>query len=103
MMIKNSSNAREDFIQRIEKENPYRSGALVAPRLGYFYPTQMAPLELQRCAAGHKASDEHPYGIIIGPSLDNSDYSGREYYRVKFGATIYEKVHPVQMEIINEV
>ncbi len=45
----------------------------------------------------------HPYGIILGKTRDNSAYSGRELYRVNFGGTIYEKVHPVQMEVINEV
>ena len=45
----------------------------------------------------------HPYGIILGRSRDTSSYAGRELYRVNFGGTIYEQVHPVQMEVINEV
>ena len=45
----------------------------------------------------------HPYGIILGRSRDTSHYAGRELYRVNFGGTIYEKVHPVQMEVVNEV
>ena len=46
--------------------------------------------------------EEHPCGIILGPALLN-DYIGREFYRVRFGSTTYEKIHPIQMEIINEV
>ena len=46
---------------------------------------------------------DHPCGIILGKSLVDNDYVGREFYRVRFGNTTYEKVHPVQMEILNEV
>ncbi len=45
----------------------------------------------------------HPYGIILGKARENSSYAGKELYRVNFGGTIYERVHPVQMEIISEV
>ena len=55
------------------------------------------------CFLGECATATHPYGIILAPSFNNTDYSGREFYRVRFGGTTYEKVHPVQMEIINEV
>ena len=33
----------------------------------------------------------------------NEEFIGREFYRVRFGDTTYERVHPVQLEIINEV
>ena len=49
------------------------------------------------------SSQEHPCGIILGPSRNDNEYVSREFYRVRFGGTTYEKVHPVQMEIINEV
>jgi hypothetical protein len=79
----------------VDQDNPFKPGTLVAPRLGYFYPTRHkpAPDPLQ----------QHPYGIILGSSFGTGDYAGREFYRVSFADTIYERVHPVQMEIINEV
>jgi hypothetical protein len=46
---------------------------------------------------------EHPYGIILGRARESSGYAGRELYRVNFGGTIYEKVHPVQMEVVSEI
>ena len=48
-------------------------------------------------------SAAHPYGIILGRARENTAYSGRELYRVNFGGTIYEQVHPVQLEVIGEV
>ena len=45
----------------------------------------------------------HPVGVIVGNSRGVSPHSGRELYRVSFAETIYEEVHPVQMEIIHEV
>ena len=44
---------------------------------------------------------DHPYGIILGDTRETSGYAGRELYRVNFGGTIYEKVHPVQMEVVS--
>lgn len=93
LMKKSSKLDRSDFVQKISTDNPHRPGTLVSPRLGYFYPTT-EPAD---------ATATHPYGIILAPSFNNTDYSGREFYRVRFGGTTYEKVHPVQMEIINEV
>jgi hypothetical protein len=79
----------------IDQDSPFKPGTLVAPRLGYFYPAQ------------YKQTKDpfrgHPYGIILGTSFPSGDYAGREFYRVSFADTIYERVHPVQMEIINEV
>lgn len=48
-------------------------------------------------------SAAHPVGIVLGQARDVSPYSGRELYRVSFAETIYEKVHPIQMEVLNEV
>jgi len=95
MMVKNSDMDREDFLKKMERENPHKPGTLVSPRKGYFYPVESGTPE--------QPDKEHPYGIIIGPYFNNNDYSGRELYRVKFGGTTYERVHPIQMEIINEV
>jgi hypothetical protein len=92
MMLRNSSLDRQDFQALIDRDNPYKPGTLVAPRLGYFYPQAPDVTRLKP-----------PYGIIIGHSFDNNDYSGREFYRVKFGETTYERVNPIQMEVINEV
>ena len=79
----------------IDQDNPFKPGTLVAPRLGYFYPTRYKQTQ--------DPSKKHPYGIILGTSFPSHDYAGREFYRVSFADTIYERVHPVQMEIINEV
>ena len=87
----------EKLRRLIDAENPFRPGSLVAPRMGYFYPEAPSPLNKQQW------SQDHPLGIILGPSIDKSDYMGRELYRVRFGDTTYEKVSPVQLEIINEV
>jgi len=46
------------------------------------------------------AASRHPYGIILGPSFENNKNTGREFYRVRFGETTYERVHPVEMEIL---
>ena len=45
----------------------------------------------------------HPCGIVLGRSLPVDSFAGKEFYRVRFGDTTYERIHPVQMEIINEV
>ena len=98
MMAKSSGHSFEDLEQIIIADNPISPGALVAPRLGYFYPE-----------AGHepftkdKLTAEHPCGIILGKSFDRDDYMGREFYRVRFGGTTYERVNLVEMEILNEV
>ena len=53
------------------------------------------------CNNNSKAA--HPVGVVLGRSRDVSPHSGRELYRVSFAETIYEEVHPIQLEIINEV
>jgi len=92
MMQANGNYTLAQFRSLIEADNPHRPGTLVAPRVGYFYPRTEATVP-----SGH-----HPCGIILGRGLFDS-YLGKEFYRVQFGDTIYEQVHPVQMEIINEV
>jgi|TARA_R110000744_G_scaffold212885_1_gene331809 hypothetical protein len=95
MMLKNSELEEEEFLDLIAEDNPFKPGALVAPRLGYFFPERST-------RNPEPVGEEHPCGIILGPALLN-DYIGREFYRVRFGSTTYEKIHPIQMEIINEV
>ena len=46
---------------------------------------------------------DHPVGVVIGPARGISPHSGKELYRVSFAETIYEEVHPIQLEVINEV
>lgn len=46
---------------------------------------------------------KHPVGIVLGRSRNISPHSGRELYRVSFAETIYEQVHPIQLEVLNEV
>jgi len=96
-MAINGGYTLEEFHEIVDKDNPFKPGALVAPRLGYFYP-QPSPEQ----AAVIDKNQQHPCGIVLGPSFLD-DYIGREFYRVRFGSTTYERVHPVQMEIINEV
>jgi hypothetical protein len=95
MMLKNTDMAREELEKVLRDDSPFKPGTLVAGRRGYFHP--------QATAAVTDFSAEHPCGIILSRSFENNDYSGREFYRVKFGGTTYERVHPVQMEILNEV
>lgn len=99
MMVKNSNYDAEKLSRILEKDNPYSPGTLVSPRVGYFHP-DIEPKKLnQEIVSGN----QHPCGIILGPSAIENDYIPREFYRVRFGDTTYEKIHPVQMEILNEV
>lgn len=98
MMAKWAKVSQQDIRDQIDKDNPFKPGTLVAPRLGYFYPQPAQP-HLEH----PPLSETHPYGIILGKSFTNNNEIGREFYRVRFGDVTYEGVHPVQMEIINEV
>lgn len=98
MMARAANQDISVFRETIAEDNPYRPGALVRPRLGYFHP-EINPGEIGEVI---DKSVTHPIGIILGRAFAD-DYLGREFYRVRFGATTYEKIHPVQMEIINEV
>jgi len=95
MMLKNGSLEREELNSLISEDSPFKPGTLVAPRLGYFFP-ERDPRQPERLES------EHPFGIVLGSSL-LPDHLGREFYRVRFGSTTYERVHPVEMEIVNEV
>ncbi len=99
MMIKNANGDKAKLLASIEEDSPYRPGTLVSPRRGYFFP-DIDPKKLERDIS---AEQSHPCGIILGPSLEENKYVGKEFYRVKFGNTTYEKIHPVQMEIVNEI
>ncbi len=95
LMTLNTSESKEELLERIHNDRPYKAGVLVAPRLGYFYPASFDQQDVLL---------EHPYGLVLGPSLSNDEDFGREFYRVRFAGTTYERVHPVEMEIIkNEV
>lgn len=98
MMAKSAGVSLEDITQQIQDDNPFRPGTLVAPRLGYFYPMPAQPHSDKPPLA-----DVHPYGIVLSKSFINNEEYGREFYRVRFGDVTYEAIHPVQMEIINEV
>ena len=99
MMARAADSTAEEFSELIRRDNPYRPGTLVSPRLGYFHP-DIDPKKINKEIS---SSQEHPCGIILGPSRNDNEYVSREFYRVRFGGTTYEKVHPVQMEIVNEV
>jgi len=94
-MAKSGGYTTADFNELISEHNPFKPGALVSPRVGYFFPDLKPGME-------EVLEDEHPYGIILGPSFLD-DFIGREFYRARFGSTTYERVHPIQLEIINEV
>ncbi len=79
----------------IEEDSPYRPGTLVNPREGYFYPNLPRDKTETEIMSHH-----HPCGIILGPAVRDNNYVNKEFYRVRFGDTTYERVHPVQMEII---
>lgn len=88
----------DEFRSQLQADNPLRPGTLVAPRLGYFYP------ELNDVAFDKSMrQQQHPCGIVLGRSFDRDDYMGREFYRVRFGTTTYERVNAIELEIINEV
>ena len=98
IMQDNSSLNAEEFLELLADDNPHKVGSLVSPRLGFFVPARSSRLQHHG-----RLHEEHPCGIILGPSFEGDDYLGREFYRVRFGDTTYERVHPVQMEVINEV
>ena len=87
---------RDQLTHILEQDNPLKAGTLVAPRLGYFYPKPAETVTPQRTAA-------HPCGLVVGHALTQSEYFERAFYRVRFGGTTYERIHPVELEIINEV
>ncbi len=100
MMAKAENLSLDDFERKIEEDSPYKPGALVSPRCGYFFP-QIDADKLDKEIAHDK---QHPCGIVLGRHFaDDHKYVGKEFYRVRFGDTTYERVHPVQMEILNEV
>ena len=82
MMLKNDEHDREDFHNILKQDNAFKPGALVAPRIGYFYPEEIGSLQnpLQRSGGKswmhnqHDNDEEHPCGIILGPSLVNEEF-----------------------------
>lgn len=94
MLAQESACTPERMTDRLTRDTPYKPGTLVTPRIGYFYPVVES--------RGNRPPSRqlaHPYGLVLGPSLDNNPDAGREFYRVRFGETTYERVHPVQMEV----
>lgn len=96
MMSKGKGIDPEKMKKIIKEQKPFRPGTLVGPKKGYFYP--MASLN-----SPYIRDEKHPCGIILGESFLENKHINREFYRVRFGDITYEKVHPIQMEIINEV
>jgi len=91
----------DHFMSLLKKDSPWRPGTLVAPRLGYFHPGSKS-LD-QHIRSGGSPNCEFPYGIILSKSRGTNNYYEREFYRVRFGQTTYERVTPIQMEIISEI
>ena len=100
MMSKYSPHDEKLFADIVQGESPYKPGTLVSPRLGYFSPEVDPEKILNKEILRHKA---HPCGLILGRSRSDNTYIKKEFYRVRFGDTTYERVHPTQMEILNEV
>ena len=93
MMAKSGNCDTISLKERLKHDNPYKPGTLVTPRVGYFYP--------RVSSRKHRSPDiEHPCGIILRPSLLDNDYVSKEFYTVRFGDTTYDKIHPVQLEIV---
>ena len=101
MMRVDKNCSTENFKKIITADSPFKPGTLVQARRGYFFP-EINIHDLNKPNHIH-VDDTHPCGIILGPAFVDSGYVSKEFYRVSFGDTIYEKVHPVQMEIINEI
>lgn len=100
MLAQNHVLSAADLLRCMEEDSPFSPGTLVAPRLGYFYPEGSNDKQLDLA----RRDQQHPCGIILGRSFaGDSDYANRELYRVRFANTTYEKIHPVQLEILNEV
>ena len=95
-LSRNHHQSQEELCALLENDRPFQRGSLVSPRKGYFYPNIN---EAQPSSLG----SPHPYGLVLGPSFHNNLESGRDFYRVRFGNTTYERVHPIQMELIHEV
>ena len=95
MMAKNAQLDINEFREQLIADNPYKPGTLVIPRQGYFYPDESALKNKTQ-----SPNNEHPCGIILGPSPLENNYVTKEFYRVRFGNITYEKIHPVQMEIV---
>jgi len=100
MMAKADNSDTISLKERLKHDNPYGPGTLVIPRVGYFYP-RVSPRK-HRSPEFHRRDleIEHPCGIILGPSLLDNDYVSKEFYTVRFGDTTYDKIHPVQLEIV---
>lgn len=101
--------ALEGIFQRYENVQPLgNQGRKIIQDITYHH---RVPRNTKHLAMAQKlidwvrtdAESQHPYGIVLGPSFENNKHTGREFYRVRFGETTYERVHPVEMEIINEV
>lgn len=105
LMAKGSGCKVCELVEQLQTDNPFKPGTLVAPRLGYFYPqkSENTPGWVYNASDLPPDNSEHPCGIILGKSFSNDDYYGREFYRVKFSHMTYESLHPVQLEILNEV
>lgn len=86
----------DKFKTVVQEQKPFRPGTLVIPKVGYFYP------QIHLETPQHRQT-EHPCGIILGDSFHAKRDIAREFYRVRFGDITYEKIHPIQMEIINAV
>lgn len=96
MMARHKRMDRETFSETIAKQNPYRPGTLVIPRVGYFWPD----VDIKKIGTEINEDSQHPCGIILGKSFEENNYVNKEFYRVRFGKTTYERLHPVQLEIV---
>ncbi len=99
MMAHAASISVAELEAQLRMDSPFQPGTLIVPRVGYFHP-EIDPNKINN---KNKKEEAYPCGLILGPQLIEGKYVSKEFYRVRFGDTTYERVHPVQMEIINEI
>ena len=91
-----SANTRVEFLDTLTSALAF-SDSLV-------YKTPIEIIKIIRAFGDWCSSSrgfEHPYGIVLSRNYQPHQRStGKEFYRVNFGGTIYEKVMPIQMEVL---
>ena len=112
---------REDFINRIEEDCPFKIGALVEPRMGLFSPwakrtSLLHELRQKYSKATNNGCDLNfeawceesddaliPPGVIISRSFSGDtkhNYYGKEKIKVQMGGKVFEDLHPNEVSII---
>jgi hypothetical protein len=112
---------RDDFVNRVENDNPYKIGTLVEPRIGLFGPwaKRSSLLKMLEKKYNHLVDTGSPQdqfytwcreapeavippGVIISREYGSSkvNYYGKERLKVQMGGEIFEDLHPNELNII---